>query len=139
MEKVLTRSGAQAVPRSKKRVLAGRILSGLVIAFLLFDAVSKVLKAAPSVEGTLRLGFPSAVLVPMGMVLLLLTIAYAIPRTAVFGAVLLTGYLGGAVATQVRISATTFEVVFPMLFAVLMWAGILLRDDRLREVFPFRS
>jgi hypothetical protein len=139
MEKVLTRSGARAVPRSKKRVLAGRILSGLVIAFLLFDAVSKVLKAAPSVEGTLRLGFPSAVLVPMGMVLLLLTIAYAIPRTTVFGAVLLTGYLGGAVATQVRMSATTFEVVFPMLFAVLMWAGILLRDDRLREVFPLRS
>jgi hypothetical protein len=139
MEKVLTRSGAQAAPGSKKRVVAGRILSGLVIAFLLFDAVSKVLKAAPSVEGTIRLGFPSAVIVPMGMVLLLLTIIYAIPPTAVFGAVLLTGYLGGAVATQVRMSATTFEVLFPILFAVLMWAGILLRDDRLREVFPFRS
>jgi DoxX-like family len=139
MEEVWTQSGRRAVSVSKKRVLAGRILSGLAILFLLFDAVSKVLKAAPSVEGTIRMGFPSGVIVPMGLVLLALTVAYAIPRTAVLGAVLLTGYLGGAVAAQLRLGASAFEISFPILFAVVMWAGILLRDDRLREIFPLRS
>ncbi len=139
MEDVGTQSGRRAVSVSKKRRLTGRMLSGLAILFLLFDAVSKVLQAAPSVEGTIRLGFPGGVIVPIGLVLLALTIAYAIPRTAVLGAVLLTGYLGGAVAAQVRLGASALEISFPILFAVAMWTGILLRDERLREVFPLRS
>jgi hypothetical protein len=124
---------------SKKSVMAGRIVTVLVVLFLLFDAIGKVLRLAPVVEGTTKLGYSESVILPLGVVLLLCTILYVIPRTCVLGAVLTTGYLGGAVSAQVRRGATLFEIMFPILFGVLVWAGIWLWDERLRAVFPVRS
>ena len=120
---------------SKKGLWAGRILSGLAAAFLLLDGAMKVIQAAPAVEGTIQLGYPAGVLVPIGVVLLACTLLYAIPRTAVIGAVLLTGYLGGAIATHVRVSAPLFtHVLFPIYVAALIWGGLLLRDGRVRAM-----
>jgi len=130
-------SKTQAVPASKKTLWAGRIISGLVVAFLLFDAIIKVVKLAPAVEGTARLGYPVSVVLPLGIVLLVSTALYAIVRTSVLGAILLTGYLGGATATQVRVQDPWF--LFPVLLGVLVWTGLFLRDDRLRALIPLRT
>ena len=125
----------QTVATSKGKLWTGRILSGLSIAFLVMDAVMKVVKAAPAVEGTLQLGYPASVLPGLGIVLLACTLLYAIPRTSVLGAVLLTGYLGGAIATQVRVGNPLFtHVLFPIYFAALLWAGLFLRDRRVRNL-----
>lgn len=124
---------------SNKSIWAGRIVSGLVILFLLFDAVLKFLKPAPVVEGTVRLGYPESVIIPLGIVLTICTILYAIPRTSVLGAILLTGYLGGAVATHVRLSEGAFSVCFPIALGVLIWGALYLRDLRLRALIPLRS
>ena len=130
-------SKTQAVPASKKTLWAGRIISGLVVAFLLFDAIIKVVKLAPAVEGTARLGYPVSVVLPLGIVLLVSTALYAMVRTSVLGAILLTGYLGGATATQVRVQDPWF--LFPVLLGVLVWTGLFLRDDRLRALIPLRK
>ena len=125
----------QTVATSKGKLWTGRILSGLSIAFLVMDAVMKVVKAAPAVEGTLQLGYPASVLPGLGIVLLTCTLLYAIPRTSVLGAVLLTGYLGGAIATQVRVGNPLFtHVLFPVYFAALLWGGLFLRDRRVRNL-----
>jgi hypothetical protein len=121
---------------SKGKIWTARILTGLSVAFLLLDAVMKIVKSAPAVQGTIELGYPESVLPGIGIVLLLCTIAYVIPRTAILGAVLLTGYLGGAIATQVRVGNPLFShVLFPIYFAVLLWLPLYLRDHRLRNIF----
>jgi len=108
--------------------------------FLLFDSVMKILKLAPAVQGTIQLGYPESVVVGLGIVLLVCTVLYAIPRTAILGAILLTGYLGGAVATQVRVGNPLFGyVLFPVYLGILIWAGIMLREHRLRVLVPLRS
>lgn len=109
----------------------GRILSGLLVLFLLFDAVGKIFKADNSVEGTVDLGYPESTVFWIGLVLLVCTVLYVIPRTAFFGAILLTGYLGGAVATQVRLEDAW--LLMPAVLAVLVWVGLALRDTQLRE------
>jgi len=121
-----------AAVSSKKALWSGRILSGWLVLFLLFDGVVKVLKLAPAMEGTARLGYPSSLVVPIGIVELLCVAAYVIPRTSILGAILLTGYLGGATATQVRLEDPWF--FFPVVVGVLVWAGLLLRDARLRSL-----
>jgi len=122
-----------------KRLWAGRIMSGVAVLFLLFDSVGKVLKLAPVVEGTTQLGYPVSVLLGIGTVELLCLVVYMIPRTSILGAILLTGYLGGAVATHVRIGSPLFShVLFPIYVAVLIWGGLYLRDERLRTVIPLR-
>jgi hypothetical protein len=115
---------------------SGRVISGLIVSFLLFDAIIKVIKLAPAVEATTRLGYPGSVLVPIGIALLVSTVLYAIPRTAMLGAILLTGYLGGATATQVRVGDPW--LLLPVVFGVLLWAGLFLRDARLRVLIPVR-
>ncbi len=117
---------------SKKMLWAGRIISGLVILFLLFDSIVKVMRLDPAVEGTVELGYPESVVFGIGLTLLVCTVLYAIPRTAILGAILLTGYLGGATATQVRVEDPSF--LFPVLLGVLVWAGLSLRNDRLRAL-----
>lgn len=117
---------------SRKARWAGRAISGLAVLFLLMDGVMKLLKPVFVVEATVRLGYPESAIVGIGVMLLVCTLLFAIPRTAVLGAVLLTGYLGGAVATQVRAAGSTFDTVFPLLFASVVWAGLWLRDARLR-------
>lgn len=120
------------------RLWTAVIVKGLVVAFLLFDGIGKLLRPAPVVEGTRQLGFSVEAIVPIGVTLLAITVLYVLPRTAVLGAVLLTGYLGGAVASQVRIAAPTFNVVFPIFFAALAWATTYLLDERVRTVLPVR-
>lgn len=116
----------------------GRIMSSLSVLFLLLDGVMKLVKPAPVVEATSRLGFPESALTGVGIALLACTILYLIPRTAVLGAILLTGYLGGAVATQVRAGSSLFETLFPAIFGALVWGGLFLHEGRLRELIPMR-
>jgi hypothetical protein len=125
---------AQPVISSRAR-WAGRAVSGLVAAFLLFDAVLKLVKPPFVVEGTVKLGYPAEVIVPLGVVLLVSTLLYLVPRTSPFGAVLLTGYLGGAIATHVRVGdPLASHVLFPVYVAVMVWGGLWLRDPRLRAL-----
>ena len=112
---------------------AGRVVSALVVAFLAFDGISKALTVEPVVEATTRLGYPEGSVFGIGVTLLICTIIYTVPRTAFLGAILLTGYLGGAVATQVRVEDPWF--LFPAIIGVLAWGGLFLRDARVRALF----
>jgi DoxX-like family len=133
-------AGAQSTPLSKGRLWTGRIMSGLPALFLLVDGVGKLVKPAPVVEGTVQLGYPESVLLGLGIVLLTCTVLYMIPRTAILGAILLTGYLGGAIATHVRVGSPLFShTLFPVYIAMLIWGGLYVRDDRLRALIPLRS
>lgn len=131
-------TSAPRLPVSKGAVWTGRVLTALAVLFMLFDAAGKLTMPAPVVQASTRLGFPLALNVVLGILLSASTLIYAIPRTAVLGAILLTGYLGGAVAIQMRAGSPLFETVFPVLFGIVIWAGIYLRDARLRQVFPVR-
>ena len=125
----------EAPRTSQKTVWSGWVLTGLSLAFLLLDAIMKIVRASPAVKGTVELGYPDASVVGIGITLLIATVVYAIPRTAVLGAILLTGYLGGAIATNVRVAAPLFShVLFPVYIAVLVWGGLWLRDARLRQM-----
>jgi hypothetical protein len=125
---------------SKGGLWTGRILSLLSILFFLMDAVMKVLKPAFVVDATVKLGYQEGVIQGLGIALLIGTILYAIPSTSVFGAILLTGYLGGAVASNVRVGNPLFSnVLFPVYFAFVLWGGLYLRDKRLRALIPLRG
>ena len=127
------------VPGSRTRHRIGIIMAGLVILFLLFDSVGKLIPVAPAVQGTIELGYPESAVRLIGVILLVCVIVYAIPNTSVLGAVLLTGYLGGAVATQLRAGNPLLtHTLFPIYIAVLMWGSLYLREDRLRALFPLR-
>jgi hypothetical protein len=133
-------SAIQTTPVPKTKLWAGRIMSALAILFLLFDSVIKVMKLAPAVEGTTQLGYPESVVVGIGIIELVCFVVYLIPRTSVLGAILLTGYFGGAVASHVRIGSPLFtHVLFPIYVAVLIWGGLVLREGRLRALIPLRS
>lgn len=122
---------------SRKAVLIGRVLSTLAVLFLLFDAVGKLLRPAAVVSGTTELGWPASVILPLGIVQLVCLALYVFPRTSLVGAILWTGYLGGAVATHVRIGNPLFShILFPTYVAALLWVGLWLRDRRLRALLP---
>jgi hypothetical protein len=126
-----SKSRRAAESRSRKAVVTGRILSGVAGLFLAFDAAMKVMALPPAVEGTVTLGYPAGVVVGIGIVQLVCLAAYLVPRTAVLGAVLWTGYLGGAIATHVRVGSPLFtHTLFPIYVAALLWAGLWLRDRR---------
>src|SRR5262245_23815653 len=129
-------SDTQAHCVSRRALWAGWILSALPALFLLFDGSMKLFKPEFVVKATVQLGYPESAIVPLGVVLCTCTALYLIPRTAVLGAILLTGYLGGAVATHVRISAGLFEIVFPVIFGGLLWGGLWLRDAQLQRIIP---
>jgi hypothetical protein len=124
---------------SKGRLWAGRIIGGLPVLFLLVDAIMKFVKPAPVLEATVKLGYPESVIIGLGVVLLVSTVLYLIPKTSVLGAILLTGYLGGAVATHVRVQEVWFSILFPVIFGVLLWLSLYLRDHRLRALVPLKS
>jgi hypothetical protein len=105
---------------------------------MIFDGVGKLVMPAPVVEASVRLGFPVSLNPGVGVLSLVCTLVYLIPRTSVFGAILLTGFLGGAVAIQMRAGSPPFETAFPVLFAILVWAGIYLRECRLWGLVPVR-
>lgn len=117
-----------------KALWTGRIVTGLVVLFLAFDAAVKLLGAPEAVEATAKLGFPPGMLLTLGVIQLVCLTVYLIPRTAILGAVLWTGYLGGAIATHLRTGGPVFSLVFPVIVAALLWGGLWLRDHRTRAV-----
>jgi|SRR5215472_16858694 len=127
----------QTASVSKRGTWPGRIITGLTVLFLIFDAIVKVLKLPVAVEGTVRLGYPARLVLAIGLAELLCLATYLYPRTAVLGAILLTGYLGGATATQVRVENPWFA--FPIVIGVLVWAGLFLRNERLRDLVPIQE
>jgi hypothetical protein len=121
------------------RLWTGRVLSGLAALFLLFDSTGKLLQVQPVIDGTQQLGYPRDIVFSLGVILLSCVVAYVIPRTSMLGAVLLTGYLGGAVATHVRVENPLFShVLFPVYVAAVLWGGLLMRDPRLGAFLPIR-
>lgn len=131
-------SSVPTAPATSKAMLwTGRVLSFLPALFLLVDAVMKFVKPEPVVKGTVELGFSESVIVPLGVVLLISVLLYLYPRTSVLGGILLTGYLGGAVATHVHAGHGAFEILFPVFFGALLWLGLVLRDVRLRRLLPW--
>jgi hypothetical protein len=122
----------ETVRVSKTSLWTGRVISGLAVVFLLFDAVIKFVNPAPVAEAFTHVGWPIGLAPILGAILLVCTALYVIPRTAIPGAVLLTGYLGGAVATHLRVADPLFShVLFPTYMGALLWIGLYLRDRRL--------
>ncbi|HVH07188.1 MAG TPA: DoxX family protein [Myxococcota bacterium] len=120
---------------SKSRLWAGRILSGIAVLFLTVDGMMKVLRLAPALQGTVELGYPESAVVPIGVLVLIGVVLYAIPRTSVLGAIWLTGFLGGAVATHVRVGNPLFtHTIFPTYVAAVVWGGLALRKPRVLDV-----
>jgi hypothetical protein len=125
---------------SKKGLWAGRIISGIVVLFLTFDGVTKLMKIDPVVRGMRQLGYPVTLAPAIGTILLICVIIYVIPRTAPLGAILLTGYLGGAVASQLRVGMPLLGYTFaPIYVAALAWGGLYLRDSRVRALIGSRD
>ena len=122
---------------STKMLWAGRIITSLVVLFLLFDGGIKVMKLAPAVEATAQLGYPANLVLPIGIAELICVILFVIPRSSILGAILLTGYLGGATATKVRLEDPWF--LFSVVIGAIAWGGLYLRDERLRALIPFRT
>ena len=121
---------------SKAALWVARPIATLAILFMLFDAFAKFAKPAPVVDAFARLGVPIALAPVIGTILLVLVALYIIPKTSTFAAVLLTGYLGGAVATNLRAGDPLFEILFPIIFGVLVWAPRYLTDPRVRDLIP---
>lgn len=124
---------------SKKTRVISYVLTALVALFLTFDTVLKVLRLAPAMQGTTELGYPPESVLTIGLIELACLALFLVPHTSVFGALLLTGYLGGAIATHVRVGNPLFShVLFPIYVALLLWGGLYLREPRLRELLPVR-
>ena len=121
-------------PIEKPRIWTSRILFTLTILFLLMDGIMKLFKPPFVIQATVQLGYPESTIVGIGVALLVCTLLYAIPRTSVPGAILLTAYLGGAVASNVRAQTPVFNLIFPVVFAIFVWAALVLRDKRLQAV-----
>ena len=122
-----------------KTIWIGRTLSALAILFLSFDTIVKVLRLPVAIEGTTQLGYPESTVFVIGVIQLVCLVLYVIPQTSVFGAILFTGYLGGAIATHLRIGSPLFtHILFPIYVAVLIWGGLYAREPRLRAVIPIR-
>lgn len=128
---------AVATQVSKGRSWTGWIITGLVAAFMLFDAVAKFVQPAPVAEAFARTGWPIQLSTTVGAILLICTLIYLVPQTSVLGAILLTGYLGGAVATNLRLQNPLLtHTLFPVYFGILVWIGLWLREPSLATVFP---
>ena len=136
LNEAIKHSAIQTTPVSKKKLWAGRIVSALTVLMLLFSGVMKLIKPAAVVDEFARLGYTESVAVGIGILELCCTVVYLIPRTSLLGAILLTGYLGGATATHLRIGD---PFIWPVITGVLVWAGLFLRDDRLRALIPLRK
>src|SRR5258707_4586127 len=126
-------SVTETAGNSKGMLWTGWILTALSTLFMLMDGIMKLFKPAFVVEATIKLGYPESTIVGIGIALTISTFIYIIPRTSVLGAILLTGYLGGAVASNVRAGTGWFNMLFAVVFAVLICCGLWLRDRRLRN------
>jgi DoxX-like family len=126
--------------RSKTRIWFGRIVTAVPVLFMLFDATMHIAKPPSVVKGFPAAGFSLSLATPLGIVVLICLALYLYPRTSVLGAILLTGYLGGAVAANVRLGLPLFEYVLaPVYIGILFWGGLWLRDNRVRALIPLRS
>lgn len=125
-----------AGPISRKMIWVGRVVSAIPVLLMLFSAGMKFAKPAPVVQGMVRFGYPESQLFVLGVLESLSCIVYLIPRTAVLGAILMTGYLGGATASNVRIGDPSY--IMPVLLGVMVWGGLFFREERLRALIPFR-
>ena len=133
-------SDTQTAPVSSKRLWAGRIISAVPVLFLIFDGVGKLINPAPVVASFVQLGYPDSLAPGIGILELACAAIYAIPRTSVLGAILLTGFLGGAIAAHLRVGDPVFtHLFFPIYVGVLVWGGIFLREDRLYALVPLRN
>jgi hypothetical protein len=132
------KANPSAASASKTTLWAGRLLTALPVLFLLFDGVGKVMRVAPVMEACARLEIPGRVVPGLGAVLIAGTLIYAFPRTSLLGAILLTGYLGGATWTHVWTGGPAFPIVFPSLVAAMIWGGLYLREPRLQALIPVR-
>lgn len=132
-------SNTQTAPVSMKAVWAGRVISALPVLMLLMGASMKLSQNKTAMEGFVKFGFPEGLAVKLGILELLCTIVYIIPQTSVLGAILMTGYLGGAVVTHVRVGDPIANILTPVLLGVMVWGGLFLRDKRLRELIPFKN
>ena len=121
---------------SKGMIWTGRVVSAIPVLLMVFSAVIKFAKPAPVVEGMVRFGYPAGLLTVLGVLEFLSCVVYVIPRTAVLGAILMTGYLGGATASHVRVSDPSF--VTPVVLGVMVWGGLFFRDERVRALIPLR-
>ena len=138
MESALSTAAAEGVT-PRRPSIGGLVLTVLVALFLTFDTSLKVLRLAPAVEGTTALGYPAESVFWIGLIELVCLVLYLVPRTAVLGALLMTGYLGGAIATHVRLSNPLLtHTLFPIYVALLLWGGLYLREERLRALLPLR-
>ena len=131
-------SNTPPVTASKGMLWSGWVMSALPALFLLMDGVMKLMKPEIVVKTTVQLGYPESVVLGLGILLLACTVLYLIPRTCILGAILLTGYLGGAVATHVRVEDGVFPALFPVILGALLWGGLVLRDGQLRAFLPWR-
>jgi hypothetical protein len=132
----------QPAPISKVALGTGRVLSGLIILFLIFDIVVKLIPLEIALTTSAELGYPSTAAFArgLGIVLLICTALYAYPKTSILGAILLTGYLGGAIATHVRVGSPLFShVLFGLYLGLMLWGGLYLRDLGLRALIPLRG
>ena len=124
-------------PVSKTTLWIGRVMSALPVLLVLFGSVMKLMKTASVVEGFTRAGVPERLIIPVGIIELVCVIVYVIPQTAVLGAILMTGLLGGATLTTLRVGDPTYPM--PVVLGMLAWGGLFLRDTRLRELIPIRK
>lgn len=131
---IQTRTQTISVVQPIKGVLAGKILSGVLVSLFLLDGVAKLFRPAPVVEASMKLGFSEASIFWIGVAFVVSTLLYAVRRTSFYGAILLSAYLGGAVCTHVNAGHGAFEIVFPAFFGALVWTGLALRDPRVREL-----
>jgi hypothetical protein len=129
----------EAASTPKAILWTSYVLSYLPAAFLLLDGIMKFVKPEDVVKATVKLGYPEESILTLGIVVLVCTVIYLIPRTSVLGAILLTGYLGGAVASHLRAGDGAFPVFFPVVFGAMLWGGLVLRDSRLRALLPLRT
>ena len=130
---------AQAAPISKGQLWTGRVLSSVAVLFMLFDTVIHAMRPPAVVQGFAQLGFPLSIAIPLSTIEFIAIVLYVIPRTSALGAILLTGYLGGAVAAQVRIGAPLFSTLLaPVYVALFLWGGLYFRDERVRALIPLR-
>jgi hypothetical protein len=136
MENVLVSPARPAAALSRKLVWTGRVLTGLIVAFLLLDGAMKLVPIDPVIEACVRLGYPTELARHLGVLLVACTILHVVPRTQVLGALLLTAFLGGATATHVRIGDPFW---FPIVMGVLLWLGLYLREPRLRALLGTAS
>jgi hypothetical protein len=132
-------STAISASTSKGMLWTGRIISGLVVLFLLFDCITKIIKIPKVIEESAKVGIGASVVFYIGLTLLISVILYVIPQTSVLGAILIAAYLGGAVCANVLVHSPVFSSCIAITFGVLTWLGLYLRESRLRALVPFKS